>query len=233
MGPFFLAAPRAAWRGWCLRRTKSLVRALGAPPEYVIPLGETPRPFTLAVVIESWVLWAEEPPRRKVAALLRRRWSPQDARVQELAEGLFRTQVFGGVEDAGDDLWTLNCWHLERDWQLDAMSDEDQKRADALSAFAVLTRNRYSEIRASWLNLLIAARYPYVTDLLYPMVAKMPVLSVRYYLDLDAHFAFDAIRRAQHPHADAVVAYLYDLLFLQQKTGLEPVMNSRGNGRAD
>ena len=48
----------------------------------------------------------------------------------------------------------------------------------------------------------------------------MPVISVRHFLDLNVHYAFDAIRSARHPCADDIVGFLYDLLFLQQKTAI-------------
>jgi hypothetical protein len=49
------------------------------------------------------------------------------------------------------------------------------------------------------------------------MMAKIPVTALRYFLDIHVHFAFNEIRRSKHPHADDLIALLYDTLFLQQK----------------
>ena len=139
--------------------------------------------------------------------------------VQTHASHLF-ARLFGGKEDCGDHLGILNDWHLRRQWELDALTESDRARATALATLTVLTRLRYERIVPSSLNLRLALWVPYVADLIYPMVAKMPIISVQYFLDLHVHYAFNAVRRAKHPHGDDIISFLYDLLFLQQKTAI-------------
>jgi hypothetical protein len=52
------------------------------------------------------------------------------------------------------------------------------------------------------------------------MVIKMPVVSLWHYLDLHSEYAFNAIRKANHPHSDDLISYLYDILYIQQKIAI-------------
>lgn len=211
----------AAVRRWKDRATQwFLERVLGAPPDVTVFLGGRPRQWAPYVRIESRALWAAESRANKARALLRGRWQPGEPLIQADAWVSYRRLYFGGDEDGGDHLAILNDWHFAREWDLDALTEKDRERADALATFTVLTHLRYKHVASSRLNLRLAERVPYMADLVYPMVAKTPVFSLRYFLDLHAHYAFNAVRRAQHPHADDVIALLYDLLFLQQKTAI-------------
>jgi hypothetical protein len=166
-----------------------LERGLGAPADVAMLLGDRVREWTPYVRIESRALWSAEPLSRRMLSLLRGRWRPSEAAVQSEGLAAFKRLLFGGEEDCGDHLGILNEWHLRREWELTALSESDRERANALASFTVLTRLRYEEIAASSLNLNIALRYPYVADLIYPIVAKTPIISLRYFLDLHVHFA--------------------------------------------
>ena len=210
-----------AIRQWRARGTQLfLERILGAPPDVMMLLGDRMREWAPYVSIESRALWATESRSRKLRALLRGRWRPSEASMQAKAREAFKDLLFGGSEDCGEDLVVLNDWHLRREWELNALTEADRARGTALASFTVLTRLRYKEIAASPLNLQLALRAPYVTDLIYPMVAKMPIVSLRYFLELHVHYAFNAIRRAKHPFSDHIISFLYDLLFLQQKIAI-------------
>ncbi|MGD0821594.1 MAG: hypothetical protein ABSA71_12735 [Desulfomonilia bacterium] len=52
------------------------------------------------------------------------------------------------------------------------------------------------------------------------MVVKVPIVSMQYFLEIDAAFAFNSVRQANHPNSDGIIPYLYDTLFLQEKTAL-------------
>jgi hypothetical protein len=197
-----------------------LERVLGAPPDVTIALGGRPRQHALCIRIETRALWAAEPMSRKARALLRLRWQPSDGLAGTQAIATYRQEIFGGDDDLGDHLGRLYDWHLQRDWVIDALTEADAKRATALASFTVLTRHRYNGLAASSLNLRLGRRSPIVLGLIHPLVAKMPVISLRYFLDLDVHYAFDAVRRAEHPRADHIIGFLYELLFLQQKTAI-------------
>lgn len=198
----------------------ALERGLGAPPDVSIVLGDRLREWAPYVRIETRALWAAEPLRRKLKAVLRGRWTPDMKMAQEQALAIYRREIFGSDDDWGRHLIELYTWHLLREWKLEALTEHDATRASALASFTVLTRMRYKDIVASPLNLQIGARAPEIAGLVYPMIVKMPVVSLSYFLDLDAHFAFDAVRRAKHPQADDIIAFLYELLFLQQKVAI-------------
>jgi tetratricopeptide (TPR) repeat protein len=193
---------------------------LGVPAEIRILLGDRVRANVPYVGVETDPLWMAEPFSRKAASVLRRRWRPREAAVQTRARELYSKLYFGGEEDCGHHLLLLNDWHLRRDWELDALTASDQIRAKALATFSVLTRLRFAESSKSPLNLQLGLRMPFVADLIYPLVAKMPIFSLRYFLDLHVHYAFNAIRRANLAHADDIISLLYDVLFLQQKTAI-------------
>lgn len=212
----------ATIRRWRARATQwFLERELRAPPDVTMFLGDRVREWAPYVRIESYALWRDEPLTRKLLALIRGRWRPSGSIIQSKAREAYTKFYFGGEEDCGEHLGILNDWHLRRVWELDALTDSDEARASALASFTGLTRLRYEQIApTSALNLQLAVRTPWITDLIYPMVAKMPILSLRYFLDLHIHFAFNSIRRAKHPHGDDIISFLYDLLFLQQKTAI-------------
>lgn len=52
------------------------------------------------------------------------------------------------------------------------------------------------------------------------MIPKIPIISFQYFLDVHSTFAFAAIRGARLPHSDRIIAYLYEVLFLQQKIAI-------------
>jgi hypothetical protein len=52
------------------------------------------------------------------------------------------------------------------------------------------------------------------------MVVKIPVVSLQHFMEVNVLYSFNAIRAAKHPHADDLIAYLYELLFLQQKIAI-------------
>jgi hypothetical protein len=208
-------------KGWKTRAIQWwLERGLGAPPDVMLLLGDRPRVHAHYVRIETRALWAAEPLPRKIRALIRGRWQYDPAIAQAQAIDTYKTQVFGTEDDWGDHLIELYDWHLRRDWELNALTEKDSTRADALASFTVLTRLRYRDIASSPLNLRLGARMLPIAGLVYPMIAKMPVVSFMYFLDIDVHYAFNAIRSANHPHADEVIAFLYELLFLQQKVAI-------------
>lgn len=194
---------------------------LRAPKEFVLLLGDKTQKSSMLASIPSKTLWREEPHRAKLISLLRRRWTPQEVLLQQFARQGFMDEVFGTEEDFGDVLFRLNNWHYSREWEIDALSPGDLERAEALEAMTVLTRLRCSGATSRpALNLALANRSPDMCTLVFPMVMKMPIIALRFFLDVHITFGFNAIRRSKHPHADDLIAYLYELLFLQQKVAI-------------
>jgi hypothetical protein len=198
----------------------ALENILRAPADVPVFLGDRAREGASYVWIESHALWVAEPWSRKLRAILRLKWEPDTDEAERQAIETYRSRIFGTDDDWGHHLLLLNAWHLQREWQLTSLMDRDRLRASALMSFTVLTRLRYRDIAASSLNLRLGARLPLIAGLVYPMIAKTPVVSMMYFLELDAQYAFDAIRSAQHPLADDLVGFLYELLFLQQKVAI-------------
>jgi len=52
------------------------------------------------------------------------------------------------------------------------------------------------------------------------MSVKIPILSLRYFISINPHLAFNEIRHSNHPESDAIIAYLYDISLIQHKTAL-------------
>lgn len=197
-----------------------LETCLGAPLDVSLLLGDRVREWSPYVRIETRALWAAEPLEAKLRAIIRGRWQHSSEIARRQAIETYRQQIFGTDDDWGDHLLPLYDWHLTRQWELASLTSQDRARADALASFTILTRLRYRDVVASPLPLRMGLRAPEVAGLAYPMVAKVPIVSFRYFLDIDVHYTFDAIRHAAHPLADDVIAFLYELLFLQQKTAI-------------
>jgi hypothetical protein len=152
---------------------------------------------------------------------LKLRWQPSDAIIQESARQIFLDDVFGTDADYGPDLLRLMIYHHSKEWDLRALKEQDIARANALEAFTGLTRMRLAGVRSlPALNLQFAERAPQLAFLAVPMSVKIPVISFQYFLDVHVAFAFNSIRRASHLYADDLIAYLYELLFLQQKIAI-------------
>ena len=128
---------------------------------------------------------------------------------------------FGGQGNLGDHILSLVAWHNSREWDLSSLTDSDRAKAQALESMTVLTRQRFGEVNSSpAMNLSLAERVPWMCLLVQPLIAKIPIISLRYYLDVHSTFAFNAIRKARHPEAEGLIAYLYEVLFLQQKIAI-------------
>jgi hypothetical protein len=118
----------------------------------------------------------------------------------------------------GDELFELMTTHGCEEWDFSALNDHDLRRAYAIGAFTVATRQRLRPLDSDPpLNLQLANRCPRICQLVYPMLIKIPVVSLRWFLEIHVEFAFNEIRKSTHPASDDIIAYLYELLFLQQK----------------
>src|SRR5436189_4500865 len=80
----------------------------------------------------------------------------------------------------------------------------------------ILTRMRYNET-SDILHLSLGQKVAFICLLTYPMVIKIPIVSIQYFVTIHSTFAFNSIRKSNHQHADAIIDYLYEILYLQQK----------------
>lgn len=211
-----------------------LRRVVHAPADVFVTMGPEPQPMAIGACLQSRALWRAQPWRAQVASLVRRRWEPSPDLIQRVAQETFTAEVFGGAEDFGDHLGHLLTWHHARVWDLSGLTEDDAARAGALESFSILTRMRLRPAHTHpALRLTLFTRAPFICVLAYPMIAKIPVMSIRFFLDVQVTFAFASIRRSGHPHADDLIAYLYDLLFLQQKIAIALFEFVRLTGFAD
>lgn len=191
---------------------------LGLPEDMTVMLAHPPQPSALLAVIDPLPVWRQESLIKKVSIFFLRKWEPTEALIAAAARQCFAEEIFGPESDYGDSLFGLMVDHHSRTWDFSALMDEDSSRSKALESMTVLTDLRFHGIASHpSLNLNLAQRVPQVCELVHPMVSCIPVISLRYFLRVHSRFAFAAIRRSSHPQADDIIAYLYELLFLQQK----------------
>lgn len=177
---------------------------------------------TIFAVINPRGLWNEQALSQKIGAVVTQSWSPSRERIQAAAKSALMGEIFGSEDDCGPELFNLMHWHGSRDWNISSLTEQDQKKADALAMHTIATRLQLRDVIDTNppLNLQLKVRAPTISFLVYPMVVKVPVSSMRYFLEIDAAFAFNSIRVAGHPDSDNIISYLYEILFLQQKTAL-------------
>ena len=187
--------------------------------EFVVFLGSKPQRGTLFAPVRTMQVWKKETLKKKVKSIFQFHWVPSDEIIQSEAKRIFLIDVFGLPSDYGDQLFKLMNWHNSREWNLDALTDFDKVRAYSLESMTGLNRLRYEQTSES-LNLKFKEQFPFICILVYPMVVKIPIVSFRYFLDIHCAFAFNSIRKSKHSQSDAIISYLYEVLFLQQKIAI-------------
>jgi hypothetical protein len=156
---------------------------------------------------------------KKFKCLVIGRWVPDINDIMREAHKALVEDVFGDEEDFGDHLLKISVKHHEREWTTEHISDSHRTKAYAISALAVSTNNRlklldsYPTLRLKlWLNAND------ICELAYLMAVKIPIISVKWFLNIHVEYAFNEIRKSTIELKNDIVDYLYDLLFLQQKT---------------
>lgn len=199
-----------------------LWRWLIKPPEdFCVMLGAEGQATALFAVIYSKELWNAEPLKNKLKCLCQRKWEPDQSMLRRAAKGTFINEIFGEKDDFGYELLELFTSHSCKKWDFNALNEHDLSRARAIEAFTLTTRQRLRKSKpTSPLNLQLGKRYPEICLLVYPMLIKIPVISFNWFLDIHVRFAFNEIRKSQHPHSNDLISYLYEILFLQQKIAI-------------
>lgn len=187
--------------------------------DIAVMIGTRIQKGSLFAPVKTKELWHRESFIKKLKSIFTFKWIPSEYLLQEGARYIFMNDIFGTPKDYGDKLFKLVAWHNSREWNFSELTAKDGEKADAIQAMAVLTRLRYED---SWslLKLNLNERVPFICILSHPMVVKIPILSFQYFLDIHIHFAFNSIRKAKHPEADLLIDYLYEILYLQQKTAI-------------
>ena len=178
-----------------------------------------PSPGCPIAILDPELFWRERPLFDKVRSLVKRSWSPESPELMRSAKAVFMEDIFGSADDLGEVLFDLMREHWQTPALLANLTSDDKKRADALETYTLPTCARFRGIKTSPpLNLRLLLRSPSMCQLVVPMMSKIPVISLQYFVRIHVHFAFNEIRRANHPHADDLISLLYETLFLQQKT---------------
>jgi len=163
-------------------------------------------------------LWRRDSLKNKLKSVLKLKYKPNEQLIQKIAHEIFKEEFFGEEDDLAQPLLDLMVWHQNRDWILKDIQSSDNEKADALEAMTNLSRKRYWEYTSPNLNLRLIQRQPIITPLVFPVVAKTPIRSIQYFVDVHSRFAFNSIRKSKHQYAEDIISYLYEVLILNQKT---------------
>lgn len=196
-------------------------RIVRAPNDASVFLGTEIKKHSIFAVVPTADLWYSEPAIRKLKSIFFRRWEPVSDNLNDAGVVVLLRQVFGEEEDFGPQFLRLYNWHCLQEWSTSSLTEQDSRRAEALEAFTLVTRRRINQSTSNPpLNLSLPLRNPMLWEVSIPMVAKIPVRSCFKFLDVDASFSFNSIRAANHPCANELIAFLYEILYLQQKIAI-------------
>jgi hypothetical protein len=195
-------------------------KILKTEEEYIVPLINTIKENIPCAVIPFQDAWARESTRNKLLAILKLNYKPNEKNLQEISKEIFLQEIFGTFDDMGELLYVLATWHFSRDWVLNDLTQNDKEKADALQGITLLTRKRYWELDSESLKLKLPAKNINICTLLCPVVAKIPIVSIQYFIVIDAHYSFNSIRKVKHKNADEIIAYLYETLTIQQEVSI-------------
>jgi hypothetical protein len=193
----------------------------GLPEDFPVHLGTEVQPTSLFAVVPAKLIWSKEPLSKRILAVLTRRWNPDPRTINDVALEIFRREIFGGPDDFGDELMKLMKTHGSNLWDFSALTSEDLKRSEALEVYSMINMIRLGSAESNpSINLGLKLCTPEMCVLALPMVIKIPVISFKWFLNIHFRYAVHQIRFAKHPYANELIAFLYDTLFLQQKTAI-------------
>lgn len=186
--------------------------------DYEIFIGTKLQIGSLLAIVPIEEIWKREPIKKRIKSIIRFNWIPTESLAKEMGKEISMYEVFGKKSDFGNNLYKLNAWNNSRDWSFSSLEEFDLVRAEGLDSMTILTRLNYNGTIAIPLNL--AERIPFMCSLVYPMIIKIPVISFQYFLEIHNKFTFNSIRKSNHPNAENIISYLYEILFIQQKIAI-------------
>lgn len=188
--------------------------------EFCTQFGTELQGGTLLIYFSSRNVWKRETLNKKLISIIFLKYTPSKHLIENAGKETVMETIFGNIEDYGEQLYRINLWHNSQKWNFEKLTEFDLKRANALESIAVLVRTRHREMTSNRLHLNIGEKSKEICTLLHPMVVKMPVISIQFYLELHSAFAFNEIRKSNYPNADDLVSYIYELQYIQQKIAL-------------
>lgn len=137
-----------------------------------------------------------------------------EGRISNLVTRIAHDEIFGYEPDFGRSLFTINMEISKKNWSVEKyLTPKDLEKADAIVASNIIIRNRFIGLMSEPpLNLALYNAHPEVCLTIPPMTPYVLVQSMRYFVDVNPHYTFCAIRKSNHKNKDELIAYLYELL---------------------
>ena len=192
--------------------------------EQVFMLSEEGKKGAMMAIVQVDGIWEKESFRNKIKSIVTLNWNPSKEILYPIIKKTFMDEVFGQENDYGEELFKLGVWHHAQPWDLTSLTDFDTARIEGLNSLSVMVRLSHREGTSYLLNLNLGERAPQMCFLVYPMIVKIPVISLQYFIDIDSAFAFNEIRKSGHPQSDNIISYLYDTILIQQKIDRKSVV---------
>jgi hypothetical protein len=185
--------------------------------EFAFMLSEEGKEGALMAILQMDEVWKKEHLSRKLKSIFSLTWNPSKDVIYPIIKRTFMNEVFGQENDYGEELFKLGVWHHAQNWDLTLLTDFDKARSQGLFSMSTMVRMSHREGTSHLLNLNLGERAPQMCFLVFPMIIKIPVISLQYFIDIDSSFAFNQIRKSGHAQAENIISYLYDTILIQQK----------------
>ena len=145
-----------------------------------------------------------------------------ERRIGNLVTRIAYDEIFGYDSDFGKTLFAINMESGKKNWDVEKhLTPKDLEKADAIGTLKILIRNRFIGLESKPpLSMSLFHAYPEVCLTIIPMTSYVLVQSICYFVDVNPHYTFSAIRKSNHPNKDDLIAYLYELLDLQAKNAM-------------
>lgn len=180
-------------------------------------LSEEGKKGAITAIIQMDEIWKKESFRNKIKSIITFHWSSSNKILYPIIKETFMNEVFGQENDYGEELFKLGIWHHAQIWDLKFLTDFDEARSEGLNSMSIMVRISHREGTSRLLNLNLGERAPQMCFLTYPMIVKIPIISLQYFIDIDSAFAFNEIRKSGHPQSDSILSYFYEIILIQQK----------------
>lgn len=185
--------------------------------EFLVKLGTNTASGALFAKVRVLPLWRELSLYDRIKAIMIRKWVPPNDMLENAAREILLREVFGKEEDFAYTLYNLNLLHQSREWRLDMLTESDNVKVEGLRSSKILLAVKNWTRTSNYLHLSLGTLSVQMCLNLIPASFYIPVMSLRYCLEIQENYTFNSIRKAKHPLADDLIAYLYDILFIQQK----------------
>ena len=192
---------------------------------YAFPFGTFQR-GVIVITLSKWEIIKQLTFIQKILFLLGLRYvkniEDMELRVGNLMTKIAHDEIFGYEPDFGKALFTINMEISKKVWDVEKnLTPKDLEKADAIGASNRIIRDKFIDLVSEPpLNMSLFNVDPEVCLTIIPMTPYVLMQSIRYFVDVNPHYTFSAIRKSNHQYKDELIAYLYELLDLQAKNAL-------------